>query len=131
MNKLLKILFIIEFLLIFAIVTLSFIDNQKIPTAYVVKDIEKEDSHIKTNFKLLTKAVCEETSKNIRFSVHKKSEGFSNESGYIFCRDELFVKCDGKEYIVGENNLENFTVCNTKLNLSSFKVNGSITLTKS
>ena len=104
LNKILKILFLIEFVLIALIVALFFVDNQEIPTAFAIK----ENSSIeKTNFKTFTKAVCEE-----------KSE-------HIICQDKLFIKCNGKEYLVNDDNLHNFTACNLKLNLSDIKVTGS------
>ena len=77
------------------------------PTAYAVKENMSKE---KTEFKVFTKAVCEE-----KFQ-------------HIFCRDELFIKCNGKEYLVREQNLENFTDCkNIKLNLSDIKVTGHTT----
>lgn len=89
----------------FAIIILTLVDNKQIPTAYAVKEnpiLEKSD------FKILTKAVCEE-----------KSE-------HIICQDRLFIKCNDKEYIINKDNLDNFTGCNNiKLNLSNIKVNGS------
>ena len=104
MNKILKILFAVEFILILVIIALALIDNKRIPTGYVVKEIPVEE---KSDFKILTKAVCEE-----------KSE-------HILCRDELFVKCDDKEYMIS-NSLDSFIECNNiKLNLSEIMVNGS------
>ena len=104
LNKLLKVLFAIEFILILVIIALALIDNKRIPTGYVVKEIPVEE---KSDFKILTKAVSEE-----------KSE-------HIFCHDELFVKCDDKEYMIS-NSLDSFIECNNiKLNLSEIMVNGS------
>jgi len=111
LKKFIKILFVIEFILILTIIILTLTDNlnNKIPTAYAVKEnhsIEKAD------FKVFTRAVCEE-----------KTE-------HISCRDELFVKCNGKEYMAREN-LYNFTDCkNIKLNLSNAKVSGHTTFEK-
>ena len=103
MNKLLKILLGIEFILILIIIALFSIDNQKIPTGYAVK----ENTGIETEFKAYTKAVCEE----------EKSE-------HKLCRDVLFVKCNGEEHFVDDKN--NFTNCgDIKINLSDYKVNGS------
>ena len=99
MNKFLKILFALEFLLILALVALAFIDNdKKIPTGYAVK----ENINAKNiSFKVMTKAVCEEKSER------------------VFCRDELFVSCNGKEYIVFENKSNEFIECdNLKIKLS-------------
>lgn len=103
--KILKMLIAAEFILISAILVLSMIDNNEMPTAYAVKEIENVEN---SRFKLLTKAVCEE------------------KVGQIFCSDELFIKCDGKEHIVREHNIDNFTECgNMTLNLSDAKVIGS------
>lgn len=104
MNKLLKILFALEFVLILAFIGLALIDGENTLTGYAVKEIPIQES---VNFKIYTKAVCEE------------------KSSHIFCHDELFVKCNGSEYFVDDTNLENFTKCNIKLNLSNEKVNGS------
>ena len=107
MNKILKILFAVEFILILAIIVLSLVNSGEIPTAYAVKEIQSENSTVeKAKFKVLTRAVCEE-----------KSE-------HIFCHDELFIKCNGNEYLI--NNKYNITECNgIKLNLSDIEVNGS------
>lgn len=108
MKKLLTALFIIEFALIFAIIALYSIDNKAIPTAYFIKENKST-----TNFKLFTKAVCEE-----------KSE-------HIICQDKLFVECNGNEYIVNEDNLNNYAECNgLKLNLSDTKVTGYVIFNK-
>ena len=89
----------------FAIIILTLVDNTQIPTAYAVKE---NPSLEKSEFKVLTKAVCEE-----------KSE-------HIICQDRLFIKCNDKEYIISKDNLDNFTGCNNiKLNFSNIKVNGS------
>ncbi len=100
-DKFLKALFIIEFILLSLILILFFNDNQEIPTAYVVKEIPKE-----IDFKTFTKAVCEER------------------ADYLLCRDELFVKCNEKEYKI-ENNSNLIECGNIKINLSDLKVNGS------
>ena len=108
--KMLKILIAAEFILISAIIVLSLVDSDKMPTAYAVKEIEKMEN---SRFKLFTKAVCEE-----------KSE-------HISCSDELFIECDGKEHIVSNHKLANFTECgNTPLNLSDNKVIGSAVFEK-
>ena len=110
LNKFLKILLGIEFILILAIIALALIDNKRIPTGYAVKEIPAEE---KSDFKILTKAVCEE-----------KSE-------HILCRDELFARCNGKEYLISQDSLGNFIECNNiKLNLSDVKVNGSVKFKK-
>ena len=97
-SKNLKILFVFELILLILIAALFLTDNQKIPTAYAVKEITSAE---KTDFKVLTKAVCE------------------NKSDHIFCRDELFVSCNGKEYIVSENKSNDFIECdNIKIKLS-------------
>ena len=107
MKKILKVLVAIEFILILAIIGLSLIGAKKMPTAYAVKDIGENSSMGKNDFKIFTKAVCEE-----------KPE-------HVFCHDELFAQCNNKEFIINGNNLENFTVCNNlKLNLSDINVNG-------
>ncbi len=99
--KILKILFAIELVLLFLIIVLFFNDNQEIPTAYVVKEIPKE-----IDFKTFTKAICEE------------------KSDYLICHDELFVKCNEKEYKIKNNS--NLVECDgVKINLSELKVNGS------
>lgn len=103
-KKILKILFAIEFILIVAIIALALIGNQEIPTGYAIK----ENTGIeKTDLKVFTKAVCEE-----------KLE-------HVFCKDELFVKCSGKELIVKKDNLNEFTECGIKINLSDIFANGS------
>ena len=105
LNKILKILFLIEFVLIALIVALFFVDNQEIPTAFAIK----ENSSIeKTNFKTFTKAVCEE-----------KSE-------HIICQDKLFIKCNGKEYPVSNEPIGELVECNKiKLNLSDIRAKGN------
>ena len=104
MKKILKVLVAIEFILILAIIGLSLTDAKKMPTAYAVKDLPSIE---KNDFKIFTKAVCEE-----------KSE-------HVLCHDELFAQCRNKEFIINGNNLENFTGCNNlKLNLSDINVNG-------
>ena len=103
LNKSLKVLIAIEFVLIVAIIALALIDNKEI-TGYAVKE---NPSVEKTNFKILTKAICEER------------------DNHIFCHDELFVKCDDKEYIISNDSLNSIIECNNiKLNLSDTKVKG-------
>lgn len=109
LNKMLKILFAIEFILILAIIALAFIESNEAPTAYAVKEIQSAQ---KNGFKLLTKAVCEE------------------KSDHTFCHDEIFIKCNGKEYLINENNSKNFTECSTKLDLLDIKVSGHAVFTK-
>ena len=108
-NKSLKILFGIEFILILVVIVLALIDNKSTPTAFVVKEIQDTE---KNDFKISTKAVCE------------------NISDHIFCHDELFVSCNGEEYIITNDNLENFTCNDIKLNLSDAKINGSTVFRK-
>ena len=92
----------IEIILILIIIVLALNDDKKTITAYVIKETLKE----KTDFKTFTKAVCEEG------------------AGYLLCHDELFVKCDEKEYLVDNSN--NLIECgNIKINLSELNVNGS------
>ena len=139
MKKLLKILFAIEFILILAIIILALIGNkQAMPTAYAVKENPIEE----IRFKVLTKAVCEETHENQgrreslilglpetesrQFSGHRKSEGFSRELEHVFCHDELFVKCNDKEYLVSNESLGELAECNgIKINLSGIEANGN------
>ncbi len=103
-------LFIIEFVLILIIIVLALVDTKKIPTAYVVKQNPEANNN---NFKILTRAVCEEKSKN------------------IYCRDMLVARCNEKEFIVDNENLENFTGCNNlKINLSDIIVKGNGTFRK-
>lgn len=102
MNKLLKILSIAEFVLILVIIAFALVDNEKLPTAYVVKENQSTE---KNDFKTLTKAVCEE-----------KEE-------YRFCSDKLFIKCNGKEYAV--DNFTDVACSSLKLNLSDIEVKGS------
>ena len=109
MNKLIKILFAAEFILIAAIIALSLIGSEEMPTAYAVKENTGTE---KADFKILTKAVCE------------------NKPGHVFCRDELFIKCSGDEFMVKGDNFDNFTECGMKLNLSGIAVNGSAMLGK-
>lgn len=104
MNNLLKILFALEFALILAFIGLTLIDDGNAPTGYAVKEIPAQET---ANFRIYTKAVCEE------------------KSSHILCRDELFVKCSGSEYFVDDTNLENFTKCSVRLNLSNEKARGS------
>ena len=106
-STILKILFVIEFILILIIIILTLINNayyQNLPTAYAVKE---NLSKGKNYFKAFTKAVCEE------------------KTNHTFCRDELFIKCNGKDYMIKEEDLYNFTDCKgVKLNLSDVKVIG-------
>ena len=91
----------IEIILILIIIALN--DDEKTATAYVVKEIPKE-----IEFKTFTKAICEER------------------NDHLFCRDELFVKCNDKEYAISNDSLNNLIECNNiKLNLSDTKVNAS------
>jgi len=104
MKKLLKILFAIEFILILVIIALSLI-GKPATTAYAVK----ENPNIgEIKFKVLTKAVCEEKSNN------------------VFCHDELFVKCNDKEYLASNEPIGELVECNgIKINLSNIKANGN------
>ncbi len=106
----LKILIAAEFILILAIIALSLADTDEMPTAYAVKEMPGIE---KSSFRLLTKAVCEEKGEE------------------IFCSDELFIKCNGKELIVAKNNMENFTECGgAALNLSDNEVIGGAVFEK-
>lgn len=104
-NKLLKALFAAELILILIVVALAIADNkhQELPTAHVIKNTDIGN----ISFRLLTKAVCEEKSEN------------------ILCRDELFLKCSDKEYLISNYSPESFIECNNiKLNLSDIEVDG-------
>ena len=102
LGKPFKILIAVEFVLIIAIIALDLIDNKEV-TGYAVKDSPGIEN---TDFKILTKAVCEER------------------DGHIYCRDELFVRCNGNEHII--NDKYSLAECNgIKLNLSDIDVNGS------
>lgn len=102
MDKLPKILIIAEFIIIIAIIALALIDDKEV-TGYVVLD---NTSTEKTDFKILTKAVCEE-----------KDE-------HMLCRDELFAKCNDEENIV-KKEVGDIVECNNiKLNLSDVEVSG-------
>jgi len=90
-----------ELVLLVLILVVFSIDAEKMPTGYVVKENPIAE---KTNFRTLTKAVCEEKSSN------------------VVCNDMLFAECNGKEFIV--NNNENFTCDELKLNLSEVSVKG-------
>mgnify|MGYP001600606152 FL=1 len=106
----LKILIAAEFILISAVLVLSMMECNEMPTAYAVKEIENREN---SSFKLFIKAVCEE-----------KAE-------HIFCSDELFIECNGKELIVTKNNMENFAECGgAALNLSDNEVIGSAVFEK-
>lgn len=103
MNNFTKILIVVEFILMISIIGLALIDDKKV-TGYAVLG----NAGIgKTDFKIFTKAVCDE-----------KGE-------HTFCKDELFVKCGGKEVVVQKGNLNNFTECGIKINLSDAFANGS------
>lgn len=102
LDKTIKILLAAEFILITSVIFLSLADSKEIPTAYAVK----ENSNGNTDFKIFTKAVCEE-----------KTE-------HMFCNDILFVKCNGKEFVIG-NNSDNFKCNDLTINLSGYNVNGS------
>ena len=106
----LKILIAAEFILISAVIVLSVIDSDKMPTGYAVKEIENIEN---SSFKLVTKAVCEEKAEQ------------------VFCSDELFIKCNGKEHIVRKHNIDKFTECsNMTLNLSDAGVIGDAVFEK-
>lgn len=126
LNKVLKALFAAELVLILLIIALFSAENKEIPTAFAVK----EDSNLKNNFKLFTKAVCKETQENQTFSGHRKPEGFSSESERIFCRDELFAVCNGEEYLIKGHNLSNYACNGINLNLSGLIVNGTAAFKK-
>jgi len=103
MNKLLKILVVIEFILIIAIIALALIEDKEV-TGYAVLG---NTSIEKTDFKVFTKAVCEEKDER------------------IFCKDELFVKCNDEEYTISNESLNKVVECNNiKLNLSDVNVKG-------
>ena len=104
MKKILKVLVAVEFILILAIIGLNLTDAKKMPTAYAVK---VGSSLEKNNFKMSTKAVCNE-----------KAE-------HIFCHDELFLRCNNKEFVINEDYTDNLTECNVNLNLSHIMVNGA------
>ena len=102
LEKILQICLVIEvaalFLIVVIAVSLFTGGNDDAMTAYAVKESAEPE---KIDFKVWTKAVCEE-----------KSE-------HIFCRDESFVKCSGMEHHLTKDNFENFTGCgNKKLNFS-------------
>ena len=106
LSKTLDVLFAIEFVLIIAIILLSLIGNKKIPTGYAVKENSSTEN---SDFKLMTKAVCEE------------------KYDHILCHDELFAKCNGEEKII---NGSDFAECgNIKIKLSEI-ANGSVKLEK-
>src|SRR3989338_6322981 len=103
MKIILKILFAIEFILISIIIALTLIGNTQMPTAYVVKENPGAEE---IKFKVLTKAVCEE------------------KSNHVFCYDALFVKCNDKEYLVSNGQINEPVECSgIKINLSDVKVN--------
>lgn len=109
MNKFIKILLAVEFILISAIIALNLAGSGEMPTAYAVKEVQSIED---IDFKLLTKAVCE------------------NSSEHVFCRDELFIKCNGSEFMIKDGKLDNFTECGARLKLSGIAVNGSAKLGK-
>ena len=103
MKTFIKIFIAVEFILVITIISLALIDDKKV-TGYAVLDSATAE---KADFKIFTKAVCEE-----------KAE-------HVFCRDELFVKCNGNEYSIGSESLNNLVECNNiKLNLSDAMVKG-------
>ena len=103
MKNLTKILIAVEFILIIAIIALALIDDKEVTGYAVLGNASIE----KTDFKVFTKAVCEE-----------KDE-------HIFCHDELFVKCNDEEYAISNESLNKVVECNNiKLNLSDAKVKG-------
>ena len=104
-NKLIKIFVIIEGIALFSIAALFLAyDNEEVPSAYAVKENLTTEN---LEFKIITKAVCEESSE------------------HIFCHDELFIRCNGSEYHINKDNFENFTDCNNKkLSLQDIKVTG-------
>ena len=104
MKKILKALVAAEFILILAIIGLNLTDAKKMPAAYAVKEIPAMK---KNNFKILTKAVCNE------------------EAEHIFCRDGLFIRCNGKEFAINENYTDNLTECKAKLDLSGIMASGT------
>ena len=104
MKKIFKALVAIEFILISAIIGLNLADAKKIPTAYAVKETPAME---KNNFRILTKAVCNERAE------------------HVFCHDELFIRCNNKEFIINENYTDNLTECKAKLNLSGIMVSGA------
>src|SRR3989344_1606093 len=104
LNKSLRVLFAVEFILILTIIALALIGNQEIPTGYAVKE---NTSSEKTDLKVFTKAVCEERNE------------------HVFCKDELFIECNCKEIIAKKENLNEFTECGIKINLSDIFANGS------
>ena len=55
------------------------------PTGFAVAENKENDSKELPNFRLYTKAVCE------------------NVSNFIVCRDELFASCGNLEYILPKN----------------------------
>ena len=104
MKKLLKILFAIEFILILFVIALSLIGEPQ-TTAYAVKE---NPNIVDIKFKVLTKAVCEE------------------KSNHVFCHDELFIKCNGKEYLASNGQIGELVECNgMEINLSGIKANGN------
>lgn len=97
-------------MLILAFILLAPIDDEKAPTGFTIKGVPAQEA---VNFKVYTKAVCDE------------------KPSHIFCHDEMYVKCNNKENIVDSTNLENFTGCgNIKLNLSDERANGSVIFKK-
>ena len=102
LGKILTVLISVEFFLVLAIIAMSSSESKRLATAYVVRESEAAQ---KQDFKILTRAVCEE------------------ESGNVACHDRLFVQCNGKEYLVKDGA---YAVCdNTRLDLSGLAANGS------
>ena len=82
MRHLLVILFVIAIFAIAFIVTPSLIN----PTGFVVaEDEEENDANELPNFRIYTKAVCDDV------------------SGFIVCHDELFASCGSFEYRLPKN----------------------------
>ena len=95
LSKNLIALFVFGLALLILTIALFSTNNQKIPTAYAVKEISNKNSSIEKNdFRISTKAVCE------------------NKSNYVSCRDELFIRCNGEENIIQKNNSGDFIECN-------------------
>lgn len=107
-GKIFGILAAVELVLVLGIMAMSSVDNKKLTTAYVVRDTPQSAENY---FKLVTKAVCTEESK------------------IVSCSDQLFVQCNGKEFLVKDKSV---AVCDGKsIDLSGFAVNGSVKFRKS
>lgn len=74
-------------LLITVIIAISFLIGSNTPnlTGFIVAESKNESISEIPNFRLYTKAVCE------------------NVSNFIICHDELFASCGGFEYRLPEN----------------------------